>query len=608
MVEPTGGPVADDPGVVIRGDSAERHAFWFESGGRPLFAWLHLPRDRVVRPDGVVLCPPFGFEQVHAHRTLVHLADSLAASGFATLRFDYPGTGDSSGDESVPGLVDAWVRSIADARALVAALTGGPGALVGLRLGALLAGVAAADLPARALVAWAPVVRGRAFVREMRALDLMGGDGDPASEATGYHEGGGFRLSEETAAGLSGLDLIKGAVPAVDSALVVDRTDQPGAARLVDRLSASCPVEVLEQSDYMDMMAEPHFTKLPEPTVDGIVAYLSALLEPPSRAVDVGVLRARAVSVSTAMPSDDAAPAGCSEEVRTVSAEDGTTLFGVLCRPEAGAPRSLLLLPNAGSPHHVGPNRLYVELARDLAGHGVASFRFDLRNLGDSRIGHPPDENHPYPKTATADVAHVIEGLRGEFERFSVAGLCAGAHTAFHAGHELPRAPIDRVISINPLTFRYLDGMSLRTPASYRTTQDAIFYREAIFSLDRWRRLLAGRSNLRNVVSFVARWIAQSARAVGRSAARTLRIVPPSQLERDLVALRDLGRHVTFVFSSTDPGHDVLMRGAGATVRRHQRSGALSVAIVPDADHTFSRRRDRQAAIAVVRSDLLDPL
>ncbi len=164
-----------------------------------------------------------------------------------------------------------------------------------------------------------------------------------------------------------------------------------------------------------------------------------------------------------------------SETFATIPSENGTQLMGVLCESEdlRADMRTAVILPNSGSVHHVGPNRLHVELARELARSGIASFRFDLRNLGDSRIGQSRDENQPYPATATADVRFVLEWLCKErgFESCIVTGLCSGAHTAYHAGFEIEDSRISAIVSINPLTFRrtwhVLDTPAVMHAASY---------------------------------------------------------------------------------------------------------------------------------------------
>ena len=83
--------------------------FYFDVSGSRCFAWLH--RGRPQARVGIVLCNPFGYEAVCAHRTLRYAATVLGANGYPTLRFDYPGTGDSS-DPRVPGpAFDLWVDS-----------------------------------------------------------------------------------------------------------------------------------------------------------------------------------------------------------------------------------------------------------------------------------------------------------------------------------------------------------------------------------------------------------------------------------------------------------------------------------------------------------------
>src|SRR5689334_18798477 len=91
--------------------------FYLPSRGGPLFAWWH-----PGRPGGghaVVLCPPVGHEQVHAHRAWRHLAEAVARAGFPVLRFDSSGTGDSAGTDEDPDRLAAWRQNVRDAVAWV---------------------------------------------------------------------------------------------------------------------------------------------------------------------------------------------------------------------------------------------------------------------------------------------------------------------------------------------------------------------------------------------------------------------------------------------------------------------------------------------------------
>ena len=61
-------------------------------------------------------------------------------------------------------------------------------------------------------------------------------------------------------------------------------------------------------------------------------------------------------------------------------------LVGVVTHPadvEVDKSSPAFLLLNAGSVHHVGPNRLYVKIARRLASLGFVALRFDFAGVGD---------------------------------------------------------------------------------------------------------------------------------------------------------------------------------------------------------------------------------
>src|SRR5258706_5442820 len=110
---------------------------WFRSGAYSLLGHLDCPQD-TCGPLGIVIVPPFGWEDVCSYRPLRFLAQTLAASGIPALRYDLPGTGDSSGAVLDSALVNAWIQSVGDAAAeLRAATSVRHVAVVGVRLGAM---------------------------------------------------------------------------------------------------------------------------------------------------------------------------------------------------------------------------------------------------------------------------------------------------------------------------------------------------------------------------------------------------------------------------------------------------------------------------------------
>ncbi|MUM35118.1 alpha/beta hydrolase, partial [Mycobacterium sp. CBMA361] len=78
---------------------------WFGPEQSRLFGVVHVPAGSAARA-GVVICPPLGRQHLDTYTGLKLLAQRLCANGFAVLRFDYSGTGDSMGDQGRDSAID----------------------------------------------------------------------------------------------------------------------------------------------------------------------------------------------------------------------------------------------------------------------------------------------------------------------------------------------------------------------------------------------------------------------------------------------------------------------------------------------------------------------
>jgi pimeloyl-ACP methyl ester carboxylesterase len=141
----------------------------FSQPDRTLYGTLQVPSRDANPQVGIALCYPFGSEYLRIHLAFRQLAARLSRAGFAVLRFDYYGTGDSDGD-GTEASIDQWCR---DTVAALDELKRQSGAatvyLIGLRLGAAVAAeVASHRHDVGRLVLWDPVTNGQRYLDEIR--------------------------------------------------------------------------------------------------------------------------------------------------------------------------------------------------------------------------------------------------------------------------------------------------------------------------------------------------------------------------------------------------------------------------------------------------------
>ena len=122
----------------------------------------------------------------------------------------------------------------------------------------------------------------------------------------------------------------------------------------------------------------------------------------------------------------------------------GGGCFGVLNEAAGRAERVFVLL-NAGSVHRQGPFRLYVHLARQLAGLGFASFRFDQPGIGDAVLA----AERPQQALLT-DVLDRLQARTG-CQRFVVGGICSAADAAWQLGLRDPR--VQGLLLLDPVAY-----------------------------------------------------------------------------------------------------------------------------------------------------------
>jgi len=179
---------------------------------------------------------------------------------------------------------------------------------------------------------------------------------------------------------------------------------------------------------------------------------------------------------------------------------DAYNLVGIVTAPARqppGASRPAVVFLNAGFLHRVGPNRLYVRLARALATMGHLTLRFDFSGIGDSPARRDRlSSNQAYLQETLRAMDHVERQFG--IGRFIMFGLCSGADVAFIAALRDPR--VAAAILINPS----VGGNPASAEASPGTLQGEVrsstqmrYYRKKIGQWRSWMRLLTFKSDYR---------------------------------------------------------------------------------------------------------------
>lgn len=411
---------------------------WFGPTGRALFGWFCAP-DSGCSDYGVLLCSPIGEEEHNAHETLRRTAWGLAQQGIASLRFDYHGTGDSTGLWSDPDRVDAWLTSITDAydalRATGVPRVGGLGMRIGATLLATSTTRSALDLDT--LVLW-DSCSGKSMLREGLARSPSPGEsGDGSVETPGY------RYTPRTVTALHRLDpvTLEGDVHA-DRVMVLNRDDRPPPRGLRRRLPPSDSVHWATCTGMSEMLDVP----MDKNTVpDGAVAQV----------VDWIVQHADRRSTETLkIPSAalDLPQSGGETVIETAVRLGRAGLFGICTEPTTRTRSATVVFVNVANDRQTGPGRRWVDTCRSLAADGFRCVRLSQSGTGDSPTSPGQTFGELYCPEWLDDLPDALSDPLFDNERIALISLCSGAYSALEAAMRVSVAvvyPINVILTIH---------------------------------------------------------------------------------------------------------------------------------------------------------------
>jgi alpha/beta superfamily hydrolase len=577
--------------TAVAPDLAPPQPVHFGPADQPIAGWWHPVAGHT--PLTVVICAPFGLEDLSAYRSLRYLAQLLNAAGLPTLRFDYAGCGDSAGDSDEGDQLPAWLDSIDAAIDLARTLSGAQRvALVGVRLGALLAADAAARrTDVQSLAAIAPYASGRAFVRECRMLGAAAGvDG---LRDDGGLQAGGFVLSGPTCDSLSKLALPKQGPSGFGSALVIDRDDMAPSPWSDQLAKLGVTVEQKVLPGFAAMIDSPHYAVTPQAIMAEVVAWLkNRKRETPAT---TGSAPGASPWVNGPVTLTLANGARVREQAIRISASP--VLTAQLIEPETPprGPKRAVLILNTGSERRIGPNRLWVSFARERAALGDTVMRLDQAGVGESDLRPGSRENDVYGDAVQDDVRAAVDWLRNQAgaTHCTLVGICSGGFHSFQAARG--GLPIQSIVPINPMLFYWHPNISLRDTAT--TSGGQLVHmnnaRRSLRDPKKWLGLLRGEVDVRGLLRVIVARNLRRGRLALRGLARALGRPLPKDLGVDLRNITRNGTAVHFLFAHGEPGLTLLHEETGRIGRHLQDDGLLRVSMIADADHTFTAASSR---------------
>jgi pimeloyl-ACP methyl ester carboxylesterase len=262
-------------------------------------------------------------------------------------------------------------------------------------------------------------------------------------------------------------------------------------------------------------------------------------------------------------------------------------LFGVLTEPEGGPVPSLptALFFDNGRINHVGPGRLWVEMARKLGREGFRCLRFDLSGIGDSPTRPGRTDQVVYPSEAVTDIGEVRRSLSvDDGTNFVLIGLCSGA---FHAIESALEKPVRAICAINPLLTFFAPG----DPSERNfepLERGGPSARVARSSTRRWTRSIARLGLMRHAVRHMPEggwWM------VNRI---IVRAIPAKTIE----CVTALGVDIFVVVGSYETR--LLQRGEQRTIRSLVTSGRLRIETIPGLEHSLFERTGREHVADIV--------
>lgn len=263
-----------------------------------------------------------------------------------------------------------------------------------------------------------------------------------------------------------------------------------------------------------------------------------------------------------------------------------TSLVGIITDPRETSDLTKLpavILLNSGLLHRIGPNRLYVKIARQLATLGFVVFRFDLSGIGDSSVR---SDHLPFAKSAVSETQEAMDYLNAmtSIHRFVLMGICSGAAISYKTA-----CCDDRVVGAVLINaYGHLDDGDETLRRSLRNRTRLRHYWRILlhssFRAKNWKKAITGKIvDYRNIL------ITMFGFPLKMLLSRTHKTPSvKNKAATELHVLSERGVRLFLIHSEGDEGLDYLYVVLGDELKTWITNGTLNFEMIEGANHTFT--------------------
>lgn len=267
------------------------------------------------------------------------------------------------------------------------------------------------------------------------------------------------------------------------------------------------------------------------------------------------------------------------------------SLVGIVTEPDTDLKNGrfpAIILLNAGLLHRIGPNRLYVKIARHMASSGFIVLRFDFSGIGDSRAR---EDDLPFERSTISETQEAMRYLSSirDIERFILMGVCSGANIAFKSASCDPH-----VVGAIGINGSYYDSITLEGLNQHikNSIQSRYYYRH-LLDYRSWRRVLTGKTDLRNVIRFL---INKAGGLLFQKVNITIKTDPLAEWN----TLAERGVEMLLVNSEGSVALDTFRLLSAKRLGGLEASGKLTIKIIESTDHVFTLLWSQNTLVDIV--------